>query len=41
MPKGVKASPKQVAAGRRNVVKAHVSKLGKRGGHYKPRSPRM
>jgi len=40
MARGVRATPKQAAAGRRNVVKAHVSRLGKRGSHYKPRRPR-
>ena len=37
MAKGVKATSKQAAAGRRNVVKAHVSRIGLRGQHYKPR----
>lgn len=37
MAKGVKATRKQAAAGRRNVVKAQVSRIGLRGSRYKRR----
>ena len=35
MPKGVRASQKQKVAGRKNLVKAHVSRIGKRGMQYR------
>lgn len=40
MPKGVKASSRQKVSGRKNLSKAHVTRIGKRGMHYKPRTPR-
>jgi len=40
MARGVRATRRQAAAGRRNVVKAQVSRIGLRGSRYKPREPR-
>jgi len=37
MASGVRATKKQAAAGRRNLVKAQVSRVGLRGQRYKPR----
>lgn len=37
MPKGVRASPRQAAAGRHNALKAQVSRIGLRGQRYKRR----
>jgi len=37
MAKGVKATPRQAAAGRRNALKAQVSRIGLRGQRYQPR----
>jgi len=31
MPRGYRATPKQAAAGRRNIIKAQVSRIGIRG----------
>ena len=36
---GRKASPKQRAAGRHNIKKAHVTRVGKRGMKYKKKVP--
>jgi hypothetical protein len=35
MAKGIRATLKQAVAGRRNVVKAQVSRIGLRGQHYR------
>ncbi|KKN74202.1 hypothetical protein LCGC14_0392880 [marine sediment metagenome] len=40
MAKGVRATRKQAAAGRRNVLKAQVSRIGLRGTRPQPRKPR-
>jgi len=40
MPKGIKASNKQAAAGRRNIVKAQVSRIGLRGTRKQRKLPR-
>ncbi len=40
MARGVRASSKQKAASRKNVVKAQVSRVGLRGQRYQPRRPR-
>ena len=37
MAKGVRASQKQKVAGRKNLVKAQVSRIGKRGMVYRKR----
>lgn len=37
MAKGKRATPRQAAAGRRNAVKAQVSRIGLRGQRYKTR----
>lgn len=37
MAKGVRATRRQAAAGRRNLAKAQVSRVGLRGQRYKPR----
>jgi len=37
MARGYRATRKQAAAGRRNVLKAQVSRIGLRGQRYKPR----
>jgi len=41
MAKGVRATRKQQVAGRRNVLKAQVSRIGLRGQRYKPRMRRL
>ena len=38
--RGVKATRKQAVAGRRNALKAQVSRIGLRGQIYKPRKRR-
>jgi len=35
MAKGVKATPRQAAAGRKNALKAQVSRIGLRGQRYR------
>jgi len=37
MAKGHRATPRQASAGRRNLVKAQVSRIGLRGQRYKRR----
>lgn len=37
MAKGVKATPRQAAAGRKNIYKASVMRIGRRGTHYTKR----
>ncbi len=37
MPKGVRASPRQKVAGRKNLHKASVMRIGRRGTRYKRR----
>lgn len=37
MARGVKASLKQRVAGRRNLLKAQVTRIGLRGQRYRPR----
>ena len=37
MPRGYRATPKQAAAGRRNIVKAQASRIGIRGEHKRKR----
>jgi len=39
MPKGIKATPRQSAAGRKNLSKANVMRVGRRGTHYNKRKP--
>ena len=40
MARGVRASLRQRVAGRRNLVKAQISRVGLRGQRYKRRQPR-
>lgn len=40
MPRGVPASPRQKAAGKKNLMKANTMRIGRRGTKYKPRQPR-
>lgn len=40
MAKGVKASARQKVAGRHNLAKAQVHRVGRRGMRYKPRNQR-
>jgi len=35
MAKGIKATPRQAAAGRKNALKAQVSRIGLRGQRYR------
>lgn len=37
MARGIRATTRQKVAGRKNLVKANVTRVGKRGGHYKKR----
>ncbi len=37
MAKGIKASARQKAVGKKNLMKASVSRIGRRGTHYKPK----
>jgi len=40
MVKGIRASPRQRIAGRKNLMKANTMRIGRRGMKYKPRQPR-
>jgi len=40
MAKGKKATPRQAAAGRHNVMKAHTSRVGLRGQRYSTKARR-
>lgn len=40
MARGVRASLRQKVAGRKNLMKANVMRVGRRGRTYKPRRPR-
>jgi len=40
MTKGIKATPRQKAAGKKNLFKASVVRVGRRGTHYQPRKPK-
>lgn len=37
MPRGVRATKRQQVSGRKNLVRAQVSRIGRRGMKYKPR----
>ena len=39
MRKGTKASPRQATAGRKNLTKANVMRIGRRGTKYNKRKP--
>jgi len=39
MARGVKASTRQKTAGRKNLTKANVMRVGRRGTHYNKRKP--
>jgi len=40
MAKGVRATARQKAAGRKNMMKANVMRIGRRGMKYGPRKPK-
>ena len=40
MAKGVRATARQKAAGRKNLMKANVMRIGRRGMKYGPRKPK-
>jgi len=40
MVRGVRASQRQKAVGKKNLMKAQVMRVGKRGMRYNPRRPR-
>ena len=39
MAKGIRASLRQKIAGRKNLMKANVMRIGRRGTKYKPKRP--
>lgn len=40
MARGVRATPRQKVAGRKNLMKANVMRIGRRGTKYRLRQPR-